>query len=376
MESERATRDSAGLAVESLSPAIGEARANVGQDAFGAVANGTSDALEGFEPRTPCPADPLVELDAREPFAPAVEDPDEGVLEQVGTIEPLVLALQLGEPERVEQRQVPEALQELPTSPLELLALLFGGRSTDLVATNLVDGILREALHMKSVEDDLRLRRRFGDRLDVRRGHVDGDGFQLGSSLGAQLGEERLERVGVLALPGPHDAASRMVHDHGDILVMAAVRQLIDADHREPVEQVVVAMTSDYPLDDRSDGAPRDAHHRAHRGLVAALGEVPDLVLERPREPRTRLRPWQLLDLDAALRALDAPRVVPKMKLQPGDVEVPPTAIGVAIVARALPAALGATRTTPRRCDVDDQSGSIEAYIDDASVFQPQQDTE
>src|SRR5213078_3054022 len=175
MESERATRDSAGLAVESLSPAIGEARANVGQDAFGAVANGTSDALEGFEPRTPCPADPLVELDAREPFAPAVEDPDEGVLEQVGTIEPLVLALQLGEPERVEQRQVPEALQELPTSPLELLALLFGGRSTDLVATNLVDGILREALHMKSVEDDLRLRRRFGDRLDVRRGHVDGD---------------------------------------------------------------------------------------------------------------------------------------------------------------------------------------------------------
>jgi hypothetical protein len=64
------------------------------------------------------------------------------------------------------------------------------------------------------------------------------------------------------------------------------------------------------------------------------------------------------------------------MKLHPGDVEVPPTTIGVAIVARALPAALGATRTTPRRRDVDDQSGSIEAYIDDASVFQPQQDTE
>ena len=229
---------------------------------------------------------------------------------------------------------------------------------------------------MKPVEDDLRLRRRVGDRLDIRRGHVDGDGFQLGSSLGSQLGEERLECIGVLAFLRPHDAAARMVHDHGDILVVAAVRKLIDADHREPVEQVVVTMTGDHPLDDRPDGAPRDAHHRAHRGLVAALGKVPNLVLERPREPGARLRPWQLLDLDAALRALDAPRVVPKVKLHPGDVEVSPTAIRIAIIARALLVALRATRTTPRRRDVDDQPGSVEARIDDTRVFQPQQDTE
>lgn len=99
METVRATRDGAGLAVEAFGPAVGEARANIGQDAFGAIANGTCDALEGGEPRTPCPADPLVELDAREPFTPAVEDPDEGVLEQVRTVESLVLALQLGESE-------------------------------------------------------------------------------------------------------------------------------------------------------------------------------------------------------------------------------------------------------------------------------------
>jgi hypothetical protein len=38
--------------------------------------------------------------------------------------------------------------------------------------------------------------------------------------LGAELGEERIERGGVLALAGPHDIAAGVVHDHGQVVVV------------------------------------------------------------------------------------------------------------------------------------------------------------
>lgn len=52
-----------------------------------------------------------------------------------------------------EQRQVPEALQERISGSLELFAFRFGGRGPPLVATNLIDRILDEALDMDAVED-------------------------------------------------------------------------------------------------------------------------------------------------------------------------------------------------------------------------------
>ncbi|HEX8109908.1 MAG TPA: hypothetical protein VF516_19390 [Kofleriaceae bacterium] len=39
------------------------------------------DALEGFEPRTSRPTDPLVELDPGQPLISAVENADQGILE-------------------------------------------------------------------------------------------------------------------------------------------------------------------------------------------------------------------------------------------------------------------------------------------------------
>jgi len=47
-----------------------------------------------------------------------------------------------------------------------------------------------------------------------------------------------------------------------------------------------------------------------------------------------------------------------------------------AIVAWADPPAFRAPRATPRRSDIDDQPGDVEAYIEDTSLFQTQQDTE
>jgi len=170
--------------------------------------------------------------------------------------------------------------------------------------------------------------------------------------------------------------AAPVVDHHGDILVVTSIGQLVDADLREAIERIAVFATGNDALDDRTDGAPRHAHHRADRGLVAALREVADMVLERSGEQRACLGPRQPLDLDAARRALDASRVVAKMKLHPSHVEVPPVAVVKAVVARADLSAFRATRAAPRRCYIDDQPSFVEANIDDTGLFQPQQDTE
>src|SRR5262245_15404317 len=129
-----ATRDRASLAVEALGPPVRESRGDVGDDALRVLADRDRDALEGVEPRTSRPADPLVELDPGQPLISAVENADQGILEQVGSVEALVVALQLREPRRVEQRQVPEALEQAPACTLELLALRGGGSSTNFIS--------------------------------------------------------------------------------------------------------------------------------------------------------------------------------------------------------------------------------------------------
>ena len=71
-------------------------------------------------------------------------------------------------------------------------AFLVGRGPARFVAADLVDGILHEPLHMEAVEDDLRLGRALGHRLDVRARHVDRDGLELRAPRGAELVEEGL----------------------------------------------------------------------------------------------------------------------------------------------------------------------------------------
>jgi hypothetical protein len=74
-----------------------------------------------------------------------------------------------------------------------------------------------------------------------------------------------------------------MVDGDGDVLVVRAVRQLVDAEQRGPLDCVGATMAVDYPLDDVVDRGRSDAHLVADRPLVAALREVADLVLDRAR---------------------------------------------------------------------------------------------
>src|SRR5712672_4662743 len=153
-----ASRDGTRFAVEAFGAAVRKTGGDVGDDSLRVFTDRGGDALEGRKPRTSRPSNPLVELDACEPLVSAVENADQGVLEQVGSVQALVVPLQQREPVRVEQRQVPEALEQRPARALELLALLDGSRGANFVSADLVDRILCEPLDMEPVEDQLGLR--------------------------------------------------------------------------------------------------------------------------------------------------------------------------------------------------------------------------
>src|SRR4051794_16278841 len=87
-------RDSARFTVETFGSAVREARGDVGNDALGVGPDRAGDTLERFEPRTSRPPDPLVELGSRKPLISTIENADQGVLHQVGPIQPLVIPLQ------------------------------------------------------------------------------------------------------------------------------------------------------------------------------------------------------------------------------------------------------------------------------------------
>lgn len=61
------------------------------------------------------------------------------------------------------------------------------------------------------------------------------------------------------------------VRDHGHVVVVLAVRQLVDADHAEPEQQVTGSLSTQFALDAAHDRAPGDSHELRHRRLVATL---------------------------------------------------------------------------------------------------------
>ena len=76
-----------------------------------------------------------------------------------------------------------------------------------------VQRVLNEPLHMEAIEDHARLGHVLLDRLDERTRHVDGDRLELRGPFGPQSLEERGQRLGALALAGPHDRAALVVDD-------------------------------------------------------------------------------------------------------------------------------------------------------------------
>jgi len=79
-----------------------------------------------------------------------------------------------------------------------------------------------------------------------------------------------------------------MVTDQGEVAVLLAPGDLVDADVEQVLEPVGVELVLGDALDDPPDGAPVDPHQPTDRALVRPGGQVGDETLEVPGEVRAR----------------------------------------------------------------------------------------
>jgi hypothetical protein len=177
---------------------------------------------------------------------------------------------------------------------------------------------------VEAVEDEPCLWRSRGDGLDVGARHVDGDGFDLRGPLGAEFREEAAHRLGVLAGLDPDHMALEVVDDDGHVLVVLAVRQLVDPDVRQPIEAIGGAEPAHDTLHDVSHGGPGDPEHGRDGRLVGALRQVRRCLLELPGEPRPVLGPRHRLAHHSAARAVHATQPVPQQQHHAPEVQVSP----------------------------------------------------
>ena len=94
MEAEGPTGDHPDLVVQPFDDAVGDAPADVGDDVVEVRADGAGNLDEPREPTATRPAQPLLQLGVDDNGLPAVEDVGECLLEQVGSIESVVVPLQ------------------------------------------------------------------------------------------------------------------------------------------------------------------------------------------------------------------------------------------------------------------------------------------
>jgi len=193
-----------------------------------------------------------------------------------------------------------------------------------LLATNAIERVVREALHVKAVVDERRIRASCLDGRRERWREVHADGFERGSPFLAELVEESVERVGTLARSRPHDV-SVLVDDHCDVVVVPLVAQLVDRDVAKPVERIADAHSLGNATRDTTNRLPGDAHHATDGGLVGALREKREGQLEVAREPTVVRRPRHHLRRHTAARTPYATDLRRKPALDSHHVEVTPS---------------------------------------------------
>ena len=114
METVRAPRDGASLAVGALDTTVVEPVADVLDDAVAVLADRLGELHEWGETRATCPAEPLVELAVGTVNGEAGEHATESFLEEIGPVDSSIRALKIDELVALGLGEIPGALQEGP----------------------------------------------------------------------------------------------------------------------------------------------------------------------------------------------------------------------------------------------------------------------
>ncbi len=225
---------------------------------------------------------------------------------------------------------------------------------------------------MEGIEADLGGRGGGAHGLLIAAVHVDRDRPDRCSPV-AQLGEEGLQGLGVAARPGPHDGARGVVADGGQVALPAAVGDLVDADHHQPVQAVLIEVVGDHTGHDRPDGVPADPEQPSDRGLGHLLGQKGREVLEVARVARARSGPWQRLNAHAAVRTAHPPQLVLDEAALAAEIEVAPAPASAVMNGPADLAAARANRAPAPQRDRHDHPVHGEADIANERAGQAQQ---
>jgi hypothetical protein len=212
------------------------------------------------------------------------------------------------------------------------------------VAADLVDRALGKAHDVERVERDLGRRNGVADRLLIAARHVDRDRPDRVLAV-AELVEELGKGGAIAARSAPHDRARAVVDDAGQVAVMAAIGDLVDADTDQALQAGLVEMVGDHTLDDPPDRVPRDPQQARDRRLGHLLRQPRHHILEVPRVARPRPRPRHRLKLGAARATPQPPQLALDHAAVDAEIEVAPT-LDPATVDRQ-PAGLSAPRAHP-----------------------------
>jgi hypothetical protein len=169
-----------------------------------------------------------------------------------------------------------------------------------------------------------------------------------------------------------------VIGDAGQVAVMAAVGDLVDADADQALEPALVEMVGDDALDDPPDGVPADPQQPADRRAGHLLGQPGDDVLEVARVRGAGARPRHRLQANAAVAAAQAPQLALDDAAAGAEIEVAP-ALDPSVVDLELPAGLPAARAdAPATAQTDghDHPLGAEADIDNGCPGQAEQPLE
>jgi hypothetical protein len=168
----------------------------------------------------------------------------------------------------------------------------------------------------------------------------------------AEYVEELAQGGPVAARCGPQQPTGVVVDDDGQLAVPALVGDLVDTDPGQPVR----AVTEGFDVgpdagDDRTDGAPGDAHQVRDRGL-RTLGHQPgDGLVEGERVTRAVACPRHVRDDNPVLGATDPRRIGLEEHPRRAGIQRPPATPSLAAVVTpaATPAHPAPASSAPRR---------------------------
>src|SRR5207249_5254248 len=365
--------DQADLRVQALQLRVRQAEPNGIEDAAAVGSDRLGELDHGGDAAPASPSQPGVETLRSFGRAGSV-DVSEGLLDQVGAVQDTVLGLELLEDLALRGLQLVGVLQQCPPCAFDPGGVP-GGMTVAAPgpAAAFVDGLVGELDDVERIDALGSLRCLGASRLGVGTAHVEGDRLQRLATLLAELLVERLQGLGVLALLRPHHGpVPVVVGDDGDVAVLGPVGDLVHPDAVQGLKAGVVDGFCHHPDDDGGHRLPAAAQQLGDRGLVGALGEPGDDVLEVPGVAGPGPCPGHLLGAHPAATPAGQPADL-GLPVQPGgsEVEVAPSPPGAVIGGPGREAAGTNEATAPPAQAYHDAVGG-EGHGDHAGTAQPQ----